>query len=247
MPDTLMQGNILKMELRWGSRDAPEGDLEARLSLVDKVGVAQQSVKVEPCQDWPTSEWPAHAMAIGRYEFQLDPHLPPGRYALNVELIGNGQPATLAHLDIESLPRTFEMPKQMTHSLDARFGEEIRLLGYNFLQEDGAVELILHWQAIERPEGYYKVFVHVLEPETGAVVTQHDAVPRNWTYPTNWWEAGEIVSEEIALKMEDVPSGTYQLAVGMYDPEGGGRLPVSDDTRESHPQDRLVLTDEIVW
>lgn len=247
IPNSLMQGNILELELRWGSREAPERDFDARLSLMDEVGVTQQSVKVEPCEDWPTSEWSPHAMAIGRYEFQLDPHLPPGRYALNVELIGNGQPATLAHLDIESLPRTFQVPERMTHSLDARFGEEIRLLGYDFLQEDGAVELILHWQAIDRPEGYYKVFVHVLEPETGAVVTQHDAVPRNWTYPTNWWEAGEIVSEEIALKMEDVPSGTYQLAVGMYDPEGGGRLPVSDDTRESHPQDRLVLTDEIVW
>jgi hypothetical protein len=135
----------------------------------------------------------------------------------------------------------------MAHSLEALFGEEIKLLGYDLTREDNALRLNLHWRAIQRPEGYYKVFVHVLDPETGTGVAQHDAVPRNWAYPTNWWEADEVVSEEIALKMEDVPSGTYQLAVGMYDPEGGGRLPISDDTGESHPRDRLVLPDEIVW
>jgi hypothetical protein len=214
---------------------------------VDEAGATQQSVKFKLCDDWPTSDWPSGAIAIGRYEFQVGPHLPAGRYSLNVEVVGDGHPATLAHITIESLPRTFEAPKQMDNSLDARFGEEVRLLGYDLVQLDGTLELALYWQATQHPEGYYKVFVHLLDPETGAIVAQHDAVPRDWTYPTNWWETGEVVSDKITLSMADVPPGEYRLAVGMYEPEGGERLPISDNTGRPRPESHLVLPDGIAW
>ena len=245
MPDSLMQGNVLELELGWGSREAPERDMKARLSLVDEAGVAQQSVKVEPCEDWPTSEWPSDALAVGRYQFQLDPHLPPGRYAVQVAVVGTGQPAALGYLSVDALPRAFEQPSHMDHAVNARLGEEIRLLGYDLHQEAEALHLTLHWQAIERPDGYYKVFVHLLDPQTGAVVVQHDAVPRDWTYPTNWWEANEVVSEEITLSTAGLSEGPYQLGAGMYLAEGGQRLPVTKSPQGEPSDEGLVLLQQV--
>jgi hypothetical protein len=247
IPSSLSQGQVLDLDLRWGSRAAPGRDLTARLSLVDEAGVTQQSLDVLPCADWPTGDWPAGAVAIGRYQLQIDPHLPPGRYALTVELIGVGQSAVLAHLDVDPLPRTFEPPAQMMYALDARFGDEFRLLGYDLARDGDTLKLTLHWQAVQPTGTYYIVFVHLFDPTTGEIVVQDDAAPRRWAYPTAWWEAEEVVSDEIPLSMGDVAGGRYGLAVGMYHPDRGERLPVSDATGEEQPEGRLVLPEEIVW
>jgi hypothetical protein len=245
IPSALSQGDVVNLDVHWGSRAAPGRDLMARLSLVDETGEVQQSLEAPPCADWPTGDWPDGAIAIGRYQLQVDPHLPPGRYALTAELVGAGQPAVLAHLDIAALPRTFEPPSQMEHTAGVRFGDDFRLLGYDLAREDDTLRLTLHWQALQRSTGYYKVFVHLFDPETGAVVAQDDAVPRRWTYPTTWWEAGEMVSDEIPLSLAEVPPGQYQLAVGVYDPESGERLLVVDAAGEELPEERFVLPEEI--
>jgi hypothetical protein len=230
IPTSLSQGDVMDLDVHWGSRGAPGRDLMARLSLVDEAGGVHQSLEAPPCADWPTGDWPADAIAIGRYQLQVDPMLPPGRYALTAELVGAGQPAVLAHLDIAALPRTFEPPNQIEHLVGARLGDDFQLLGYDLAQESDTLKLTLHWQALRQPTTYYKVFVHLFDPQTEAVVAQDDAVPRRWTYPTTWWEAGEVVSDEIPLSLEKVPSGRYHLAVGVYDPGTGDRLPISGAT-----------------
>ncbi|MBN1813302.1 MAG: hypothetical protein JXA14_15810 [Anaerolineae bacterium] len=239
IPSSLSQGDVVDLDIRWGSRATPGRDLMARLALVDEAGVVQQSLEAPPCADWPTGDWPSGAIAIGRYQLQVAPRLPPGRYALTAELVGVGQPAVLTYLDIESLQRTFGPPDHIGYMADARFGDDFRLLGYDLAHGDDALTLTLHWQALRQPTAYYKVFVHLFDPETQAVVAQDDAVPRRWTYPTTWWEAGEVVSDEIPLSLEEVPSGQYQLAVGVYDPETGDRLSVSVETL-------IVLSDALV-
>jgi hypothetical protein len=246
IPTALNQGDVVDLQIHWGSRAAPGRDLVARLALVDEAGQVQQSLEAPPCADWPTGDWSANAIAIGRDRLQVDPALPPGRYALTVELVGVGQPAVLAYLDIAPLPRVFEPPGQMEHTTGARFGDGFQLLGYDLAQEGDELELTLHWQALRRPVADYKVFVHLFDPQTQAVVVQDDAVPRRWTYPTTWWQAGEVVSDEIPLSLEDVPPGQYRLAVGVYDPESGERLSVVDAAGEALPGERLVLPEEIV-
>ena len=84
----------------------------------------------------------------------------------------------------------------------------------------------MHWQATQRPHESYKVFVHLFEPASEALAAQVDAIPRDWTYPTDWWEAGETVSDVMALSLAEVPPGHYRIAVGMYASESGARLRV---------------------
>jgi hypothetical protein len=72
----------------------------------------------------------------------------------------------------------------------------------------------------------FKFFLHLYDVESGALVAQVDVVPRGWAYPTTSWEAGEVVSDDLHLPLNEVPAGTYRLVVGVYDPDTGDRLPV---------------------
>jgi hypothetical protein len=88
-----------------------------------------------------------------------------------------------------------------------------------------AQRVTLVWQALKDTGHDYKVFVHLLNSE-GQLVAQSDAVPANWTRPTNDWQIGEFVTDTHTLDLgPDLPPGLYRLRAGMYD--YGGRLQVA--------------------
>jgi hypothetical protein len=89
----------------------------------------------------------------------------------------------------------------------------------------------------------YKVFVHLVDPSTGDLVVQDDSVPLQWMYPTDWWEAGEVVEDLIELPMVSVPSGDYLLKVGVYDQDTGMRLDAYSEDGEHGIGDILLLTE----
>jgi hypothetical protein len=203
-------------------------------------------LQIRPFADWNTDAWPTGVVAVKSHGFQVDPHLPSGRYALTLALADEGESIVLAHLRVEPQPRAFEPPEDVGRVSDVRFGDEFQLLGYDLVQEHDILKLTLHWRALRRSETSYKVFVHLFDPATGAVVTQRDAVPRGSTYPTTWWEEGEVVSDEVSLPIADVPGGRYRLGVGFYVPDTGERLPVTPTVEEYSVPGRLVLLEEII-
>lgn len=129
--------------------------------------------------------------------------------------------------------RRFEPPPVGTR-LDARFGQGIILVGATLSPtpprsgEPLAVTLV--WQA-EVPVGRsLKVFVHLAGPD-GQPVVQDDAVPGNWTRPTDRWLPGEYVEDSHTLPVPAAPPpGPYRLLVGLYDPLTGVRLTRPDGT-----------------
>jgi hypothetical protein len=77
-------------------------------------------------------------------------------------------------------------------------------------------------------------------------MTQADVMPRDWGYPTTWWEKDEVVSDEIALALSDVQPGAYQVTIGVYDPETGARLPVTGAAGTSVVVDHYLLVERLV-
>ena len=145
-------------------------------------------------------------------------------------------PGWLFQVIVPSDQASFSTPQ---HATSETFGQDLRLLGYDVAQDAEALRLTLHWRAERRMSHYYKFFVHLFVPDTLELVAQADVVPRDWTYPTTWWEAGEVVSDEIILPLEGVPGGWYALAVGVYTPDEG-RLLTGDGA------DRFILGEEVV-
>ncbi len=89
------------------------------------------------------------------------------------------------------------------------------------------VPVTLRWRCTAELGRSYKVFVHILNQETGALAAQSDVIPVNGLRPTTSWAPGEIINDphQIALPQEIRP-GRYVIRVGLYD--DGGRLPVVD-------------------
>ena len=223
-PSDLSQGSVVAVDVHWLATRSMSQDLTAVLSLRDTAGETTGSAASAISPDWPTSQWPTDAVAADRYSFQLDPFLSPGSYSLALSVgeetaSSHSDQLWLQHVEVEPLPRVFEMPSALER-LDVDFGGQMLLLGYDLRRAEDHLTLTLHWQAMQRMDESYKVFVHLVNDDTGEIAVQDDAVPRRWTYPTTWWEAGEVVSDEIPLAVGDILPGAYTLAVGVYAPDG---------------------------
>ncbi|MBN1977785.1 MAG: hypothetical protein JW918_10315 [Anaerolineae bacterium] len=245
MAGEFSQGSVFEAEIRWGSRGAPAQNLAVEVALVsEENGQIVQRTHRPILEEWPTGQWPAGTVVIDRYRFQIDPMLPGGVYSVRVSLLDAetlapvGEQADLGSIVIHELPRSFDPPTPAV-VLDVSFGEDLRLVGYDLELDAEELTLVLHWQALRRMDDTWKFFVHVFDPDTGAVVAQADVMPRNWAYPTNWWAEGEYVGDPISVSMEGVPSGTFGIAVGVYHPDSGERLVTSLG------EDRLVLPQEV--
>jgi hypothetical protein len=245
---TLRQSEPLRIDAHWGAADGPTADWQACVQLLGADGDAAQTACFDVGGEFPTSQWQANEVVRDRYEFRMDPFLPPGDYRVALALVDSAgsaaestpPPLDLGTLRVEPLPRTFAEPQPET-PFPVRLGERVRLHGFDLEQNPELMRVTLYWQAQQRMSQSYKVFVHLIDAQTGMLVAQSDGVPRQWRYPTTWWEADEVVADPVELPLAEVPPGEYQLLVGMYDEATGERLPaVAAGERFSH--DAIPLT-----
>jgi hypothetical protein len=86
----------------------------------------------------------------------------------------------------------------------------------------------LWWRAEQDMPESYKVFVHLLDAK-GMPRAQADVVPQDGARPTWSWLPGEIITDEITLKVPaDLPAGQYRLTAGLYTELTGERLMLPD-------------------
>jgi hypothetical protein len=133
--------------------------------------------------------------------------------------------------------------------LSYRFGDEVRLLGYDLGPARAApgqeVRLVLYWQALGEIECEYSVFVHVLD-SSGHLVAQADSMPRNDAFPTTHWLAGRVVDDPHAILLpQDLSPGPYRVAVGLYYWQTGERLTIRRLDGEAIPDGMLYLEPRI--
>jgi hypothetical protein len=127
-------------------------------------------------------------------------------------------------------PKKIE-PPEIPLPLDIGFGEAIRLGGYalspSAARAGELLTLTLYWEAKAPVNEDYSIFIHVLD-RNGEIVTQQDMPPQGGNYPTSIWGAGEFITDEHTLMLPpDLPAGDYTLALGLYQPQSGQRLPVN--------------------
>jgi hypothetical protein len=246
-PANTTQASLIQVDARWGSAAAPDRDYDVCLNLTRAAGEVAQS-RCEPLSStWPTSQWDADEVVRGTYTLQVSPFLETGVYTLTLTLADSatgtvmGRPASVGTLQLEMVPRVFVEPPT-THPLHVVWGDVILLQGYELQYSAESLELTLYWQAQRRMDVSYKVFVHLVDVTTGAIVVQDDAVPRGWTYPTTCWERGEVVEDTILLSLNGVSPGQYRLVLGLYDQGAGERLPAYSADGERYPDDAVFLT-----
>ena len=75
-------------------------------------------------------------------------------------------------------------------------------------------------------------------------------MPRQDSYPTSQWFAGEIIADPLTLALADVPAGEYQLLAGLYrnlgDDEGFSRLQTMGEEGLPLTEDQFALPIRII-
>ncbi|MCP4539323.1 MAG: hypothetical protein GY832_19480 [Chloroflexi bacterium] len=244
-PTRAIQASLIEAHVRWGSTAAPDQDYDVCLNLVSAGQIAQSRCEtLSPT--WPTFRWEANEVVRGTHALQIDPFLEAGTYSATLTLADSvtgataGRPHVLALLPIETQPRTFVEPKP-AHSFHVAWGDDVLLRGYDLETFSDVLELTLYWQAQRRMDASYKIFVHLIDTSTGALVVQADTVPRQWTYPTTWWERDEVIRDTISLPMDGAPPGQYHLMIGIYD-QGTGERPSAYSAEGEYPDGAITLT-----
>jgi hypothetical protein len=86
--------------------------------------------------------------------------------------------------------------------------------------------LELYWRATSVPKADYKVFVHLLATD-GKIASQADTPLRGPAGMATKWRPGEVVRETYDLVLPPtLAPGAYTIALGLYEPQSGKRLPV---------------------
>jgi 4-amino-4-deoxy-L-arabinose transferase-like glycosyltransferase len=108
-----------------------------------------------------------------------------------------------------------------TRPADLRFGDSIRLVGYDMgrtrVLPGDEVTVTLCWEALAPMEEDYAYFVHILGPEE-SVVGARDTHPGLGRYPTERWSPGEAFCDAVRVPVEKwAPApAVYDVAVGWY-------------------------------
>ncbi|GAB4568578.1 MAG: hypothetical protein Kow0047_21530 [Anaerolineae bacterium] len=122
-------------------------------------------------------------------------------------------------------------PRSPQRDVGLRVGDVAVLEGYRVetpvARPGDEVRIDLYWRGISDHAEPYTVFAHLLD-EGGVLRGQQDNPPVFGTQPFSVWRTGDHVRDPYRILLPaDAPPGRYKLAVGLYDPNTGERLPVT--------------------
>ncbi len=247
--DCVALGRILEIDVGWGSSAAVAQDYQVELALVDSRG-SKRFVETWPLSEaHPSSTWLPLTLIWDYYKLPIPENMTPGAYDLVLSLqhtttgAAAGEPYLLQEVWVNDGVCHLE-PVEDAVNVNATFGDQLRLLAYDFEQDD-QMALRLYWQADQRMDSDYKIFIHVFDLNTAVPVAQDDAMPHRNAYPTRFWGLEEVVEDHIRIPLRDVPPGSYGLAIGVYDPVSGERLEAVDGDGEMATDGRLVLPETV--
>ncbi|NKQ36517.1 MAG: hypothetical protein HF973_12975 [Chloroflexi bacterium] len=237
---TLVNGGQMTLDLYWQAG----GGLPDGLQLALRLGSEEQIV---PLSQYDTGMWREGEIVHAKVTLAAPPEMPPGKAALAIRpLTADGRPlgaeVVLEEVEIIGMERLFELPP-VEIPLAADFGGVAQLRGMDRLADTAVpgdtVPLTLYWQVDGRAPELVSVFVHVLNGQ-GEPVAQSDQWPGG--LPSDIWAEGQIIVDEHAIPLPaDLPPGEYRLAVGLYTPHNGQRLPATDAAGDPLPDNRLIL------
>ncbi|MCP4358389.1 MAG: hypothetical protein GY796_10275 [Chloroflexi bacterium] len=173
----------------------------------------------------------------------LPPLTTKGQHLIQEALAGNTTPirstdgevvARLTQLSIDPV-QFVETP---AYSLNASFGP-VNLMGANYvpLIDPPATEIpvTLFWEATTHMTTEYDVLVRLVD-DNRRVWGNGDGRPTDWVYPTTFWRPGvdRVAAQHlINLESNGPEPGRYWLAVSIFDPPTGQRLPLTTGNSDS--------------
>ncbi len=257
-------GQSVNTRLLWQATQTSTEDNQIVLALLDKGGQPVVTSVQPPAGGlYPMPEWLPGEVVLDAPTLLIPGRVPAGRYRLAVAvqapdgrllrwrsgLFRRGEYYVLGELSLVAREVNFSIPP-ITHRVDARLGETIRLLGFDLDRTQArpgeTLTLTLYWQALGEMAESFKVFNHLVGSD-GQLRGQQDGYPAGGTQPTSGWVPNEVIVDRYTLRVaDDAPAGTYRLLTGMYRERDLTRLPTFDaggqPTGDTVPLAEVVIT-----
>lgn len=126
---------------------------------------------------------------------------------------------------------------------NAVFASGVTLLGGRITHDPARseVRVDLQWRSDVDRLAADSILLHVIDQSNGALVADGDHQPIYDNHPFDAWQRGEVVVDTYWVQLPpDLPPGTYQIRVGIYDRTTGQRRAI-DDPRNDAGGDSLML------
>ena len=228
-----LPGEAMHVDLFWQALDGPRSAERSFVQVLDTQGkvVAQDASPTL----YPPTAWQRGELVREQRDLTLPANLAAGTYVVAAGLLQadgtthvlplqGGDPVSLRKIGV--IPRPHQMtPPTPRIPANLRFGESARIIGFDVERRDSSVTFRFYWQVLNEMDTPYKVFVHVVPPGGGNPLAQHDSPPANGSLPTTTWIKGEYITDEHVIDMAGVPPNSYNVFVGLYDPQTGVRVP----------------------
>ncbi len=126
------------------------------------------------------------------------------------------------------------------HRLDVKFGNEVRLLGYDLdateWRPGETLRVTWYWQAHTRPASS-KLFTHLVSEDPPRTIERDGGGVIRWLYGPDRWQPGEFVKDTQDVHLpEDWKAAQVTLYVGLQ--REGARLPVTAGPSEGDDRAR---------
>ncbi len=179
---------------------------------------------------WDTRLW----VLLRADEALFLPPFTPEQEQTVSDLLNTLEPERLADRSQREIAQFYSVPTPtglfaprdvLTFPVQAEFSlpdgtPEIRLVGYDLPAKNltpGAITYItLYWQTLRPPSEDYEIFAQIWNDAGDSLAGAHD-FPNGGMYRTRIWRADEITVTHHWLRLpEDLPTGAYSLAAGLY-------------------------------
>jgi hypothetical protein len=193
------------------------------------------------------SLWQDDEIVESQCQLVVYPGTSPGEYLLRVGIIADdgtvlGQVNLSEEEGTVTITRPAEYPTDkwvpVEHSILSPLGDDVALIGYDSglavaeRKPGELISLTLYWRALQEIDESYTVRFTLQGDRPG----QHalwEGVPVNGRYPTQTWQANEVVRDPWQLDLPaSLPSGTYDLELALVGENGRevGRLALESFT-----------------
>jgi hypothetical protein len=170
----------------------------------------------------------------------IQTELPGGIYPISLQLLDIDDqplwdvPFPLGTIDINSPDRQYDLPSGI-EPLKVKLGDVASLQHGAVSLAGDIIEVPVIWQSLGSGHANYSVFVHLKDMEND-IVDQDDRVP---VVTTDSWVKHQVIIDQHTLAMPQ--PGQYQVAIGLYDPQTGLRLPMVSAEGLALPGDQYVI------
>lgn len=230
----------------WRARRAPQENYVFYVHVLDRdLEVIGRRDTHTGLGNYPTSLWEADTAFCETYHVPLDtshlegPHVADATIGFYEAQSRDPLPALaegetpLDFVVVDQIKVSAPASRvQADESPLATFEEGLSLLSYEWASQTVApgqtATLRLRWTASGPATTSYTIFAHLLD-EGGELLAQHDKVPLDGDYPTQFWGEGEVISDEHVFAVAaGAEAGDTSVLLGFYDPADDARLPRSD-------------------